>query len=130
MNLHCRLDVVVVTAGGSGSDVRGNVGSAIGISVGVRGIVDGHLNASGDIDGVRVVDDVGLDDGVDGGDGGHDGVDGLDDGNDGLDGRGDVGVDLDTLGVDGQLVEVTARLGGNALERVGLGGSVLYCRLA
>lgn len=103
----------MVTASSSRSDVRGNVR---GTSVG--SLVDSHVDVSGDIDSVGVVDDVGLDDGVDG----EDGRDA------GLNGVGDLNVDLDTLVVGGELVEVTAGLGGSALQ--GVGGSVLACGLA
>lgn len=110
----------MVTAGGSRSDIRGNVRCA-----GVRSIVDSHADFGGNVNGVGLVDDVGLDDRV-GRDDGRD--DGLGDGDDGLDDRGNVSVDLGTLGIGGELVKVTAGLGGSALQ--GVGSSILDCELA
>lgn len=124
-----RLDVVVVTASGSRSDVRGNIGFALSVDV-RRSIVDSHDDVGRRVDGVRVVDNVGLDDRVDGDDGG-DSFDGLDNGIgrlDGFDGRNEVSLDLDTLGVIGQLVGITVSLGGSALE--GVSGSILDSALA
>lgn len=120
------LDVVVVAAGGSRSDVggnvrRGSIGVALSVDVG-RSIVDSHGDVSRGIDGLRVVDDVGFDDGVGGNNGGDVSSGGLDDGA----GRDD----LDTLGVGGQLVEVTAGLCSSTFESVGVGGSILGCGLA
>lgn len=126
-----RLDVIVVAASSSrgdvGSNVRGDIGIAFGVNVG--SVIDGHGDVCRGVDGFRVVDDVGLDDGVGGDDGGDGGGDGLDDAVSGFDGGlnvvlDSVSVDLDTLGVIGKLVGVTARLGGSALEGIGVGSSI------
>lgn len=110
-----RLDVIVVTASSGRSDVRGNVGLALSVDV-RRSIVDSQDDVGRGVDGIRVVDDVSLDDGVDG-----------DDGGDGFDGFDDISLDLDTLGVVGELV-IAGRFGGSTLE--GVGGSILGCALA
>lgn len=120
-----RLDVIVVTASSGRSDVRGNVGLALSVDV-RRSIVDSQDDVGRGVDGVRVVDDVSLDDGVDGDDGG-DGFDGFDDSTGRFDGSDDISLDLDTLGVVGELV-IAGRFGGSTLE--GVGGSILGCALA
>jgi hypothetical protein len=102
---HFTLDVAV-TAVSSRGDVGADVGSA-------RDILGGHADVGRDVDGgsVSVVDDEGLDSGLDGDQSGG----GLDDGDVDIGG----GVDLDALGV-GQLVEVRGVLGGGALENIGV----------
>jgi len=128
-----RLDVIVVAASSSRGDVRGNVRGDIGVTFSVhvgRSAVDCHGDVGRGVDGFRVVDNVGLDDGVGGDDGGGGGGDGFDDAVSRFDGGTNivldsVSVDLDTLGVIGKLVEVTAWLGGSALEGIGVGSSIL-----
>lgn len=133
-----RLDVIVVAASSSRGDVRGNVRGDIGIAFSVhvgRSAVDCHGDVCRGVDGFRVVDDVGLDDGVGGDDGGDGGGDGFDDAisrfNGGLNVVLDsVSVDLDTLGVIGKLVGVAAGLGSSTLKGVLVGSSILGLGLA